>query len=113
NYHAQHVWSGKVLINMIDLILAKDPDAVIIIQSDHGLHGNNEQEFKAAFPDKFNSNTAKELWNSTMSAIRVPDKFKTGEEHYALNNPLNITRYLVNNFVGANNYEYLSPNAEF
>ncbi|MBQ9582101.1 MAG: hypothetical protein IJR21_07005, partial [Synergistaceae bacterium] len=72
-----------------------------------------EQEFKAAFPDKFNSNTAKELWNSTMSAIRVPDKFKTGEEHYALNNPLNITRYLVNNFVGANNYEYLSPNAEF
>ncbi|MBR1602459.1 MAG: hypothetical protein IJ667_03360, partial [Synergistaceae bacterium] len=113
NYLGQHIWSGKVLINVIDMILEQDPDAIIIIQSDHGMHTNLEPEFKAAFPDKFNSNTAKELWNSTMSAIRVPDKFKTGEEHYALNNPLNITRYLVNNFVGANNYEYLSPNAEF
>ncbi|MBQ7569526.1 MAG: hypothetical protein IJQ63_06395, partial [Synergistaceae bacterium] len=113
DYYPQHVWSAKVLINIIDLILEQDPDAVIIIQSDHGIHANSEQDFKQAFGDKFNSNTTKELWNSTMSAIRVPDKFKTGEEHYALNNPLNITRYLVNNFVGANNYEYLSPNAEF
>ena len=41
-----------------------------------------------------------------MSAIYIPDKFKNGDEEY-LNNPLNISRYLVNNYVGNNNYDYL------
>lgn len=44
-----------------------------------------------------------------MSAIRVPEKYQTGEEHYAMENPLNISRYLVNSFVGRN-YEYLPAN---
>lgn len=109
DYHSQHVWSGKVLINIIDMILKRDPDAVIIIQSDHGLHGNSEEDFKKAFGDDAD---ILELWNSTMSAIRVPDKFKTGQEFYALQTPLNITRYLINNFVGAGNYEYISPDVQ-
>ena len=85
------------------MILEVDPDAVIVIQADHGLHGNTEEDFKKAFgPDA----DPIELWNSTMSAIRVPEKFRTGEEHYAMENPLNISRYLVNSFVGRN-YDYL------
>ena len=102
-YYPQHVWSSKVLLGMIDMILEVDPDAVIVIQSDHGLHGNTEADFKAAFGEDAD---AVELWNSTMSAIRVPEKYQTGEEHYAMENPLNISRYLVNSFVGRN-YEYL------
>lgn len=106
DYYPQHIWSGKVLLGMIDMILKVDPDAVIVIQSDHGLHGNTEAEFKAAFGEDAD---AVELWNSTMSAIRVPEKYQTGEEHYAMENPLNISRYLVNSFVGRN-YDYLPPN---
>jgi len=103
DYYTQHIYAGKVLIGVIDMILEKDPEAVIVIQADHGLHGNSEADFKKAFGDKAD---AKELWNSTMSALRVPPEYKTGEEHYALETPLNMTRYLVNSFVGKN-YEYL------
>ena len=106
DYYPQHVWSAKILINVIDMILEKDPGAIIIIQSDHGLHGNTEEDFKSAFSEKADK---LELWNYTMSAIRVPPEFHTGEEHYALETPLNITRYLINNFVGRN-YEYLNEN---
>ena len=106
NYYPQHIFSTKVLIDMIDMILEVDPDAVIVIQSDHGLHGNTEEDFKAAFGEDAD---ALELWNGTMSAIRVPEKYQTGEEHYAVENPLNMSRYLVNSFVGEN-YEYLPPN---
>ena len=103
DYYPQHVWSAKVVIYVLDMILETDPDAVIVIQADHGLHGNTEEDFKKAFGEEADK---KELWNCVMSAIRVPDKFKTGEEHYAMETPLNLTRYLVNNFVGKN-YEYV------
>ncbi len=103
DYYSQHVYAGKVLISIIDMILGKDPEAVIVIQADHGLHANTEEELKAVFG---NDTDPREIWNSTMSALRVPPEYKTGEEHYALETPLNMTRYLVNSFVGKN-YEYL------
>lgn len=106
DYYVQHEWGQTVVLSMVDMILDADPDAVIVIQADHGLHGNTEEEFRTAFGEDAD---AIELWNSTMSAIRVPEKYRTGEEHYALENPLNISRYLVNSFVGKN-YEYLPPN---
>lgn len=107
NYYPQHVFSAKVIIGMVDMILEADPDAVIVIQADHGQHHMfAEEDFKAAFGEDAD---ALELWNGTMSAIRVPEKYRTGEEHYAEENPLNISRYLVNSFVGEN-YEYLPPN---
>ena len=46
-----------------------------------------------------------EIRNSVISAIYIPDKYKNGDEEY-LDNPFNISRYIVNNYVG-NNYEYL------
>ena len=103
DYYPQHVWSAKVLVDVLDMILEIDPDAVIVIQADHGLHGNTEEDFKKAFGEDADKI---ELWNCVMSAIRVPEKFQTGEEHYAMETPLNLTRYLINNFVGKN-YEYV------
>lgn len=106
DYPEAHKYETKVIIKMLDAILAKDPDAIIIIQGDHGLHGNTEQDFQAAFGADA---SADELWNCVMSAVRIPEKYRNGEEEYAFTNPLNISRYLVNRFVGQN-YEYLPAN---
>lgn len=106
SYPAQHRYAAKVLINLVDMILRKDPNAVIVLQSDHGLHGNKEEEFAKYFR---NTNCAIDLWNSVMSAMRVPEQFRNGEESYALSNPLNMSRYVVNNF-GGRNYKYISKN---
>lgn len=103
DYHSQHIYSGKVLVGMADIIIEADPSAIIIIQSDHGLHVNTEEDFIQAFGEDAN---AVELWNSVISAVRVPEQYRNGEEHYMMDTPLNIARYLVNNFVGRN-YEYL------
>ncbi len=105
DYYAQHMYTGKVVIGMADMILEAAPDAIIIIQADHGLHMNTEEDFKQAFGADAD---AVEIWNSTISAVRVPARYQTGEEHYMMDTPLNIARYLVNNFVGRN-YEYLVP----
>lgn len=104
DYYPQHIYSGRVVLGMVDMILEADPDAVIIIQADHGLHGNAEEDFKQAFGD---SADAVEIWNSTMSAVRIPEQYINGDEGYMMDTPLNITRYLVNSFVGKN-YEYLA-----
>lgn len=103
NYHGQHVFFSKVLINIIDMILETDPDAVIILQSDHGMNTHLDSELIDHF--RQDPHPVYELRNSTMSAIRVPEKYQNGEEDYAMENPLNISRYIINNFVGKN-YEY-------
>jgi hypothetical protein len=104
NYYTQHVYSAKVLINMVDMILEKDPDAVILLQADHGMNAHEEWELDFSFGEgQYNLS---ELRHSTMSAIRVPEKYRNGEEVYALETPLNMSRYIVNRFVGKN-YEYL------
>ena len=101
-YPPQHRYAASMLIAMIDQILAQDPDAVIVLQADHGLHGQSRSEITAAFGE----DAVVPIWNQVMSALRVPEKLQTGEETYALNNPLNMSRYLVNSFVGRN-YEYV------
>ncbi|MBN1892267.1 MAG: hypothetical protein JW780_05745 [Clostridiales bacterium] len=104
NYHGQHVYAAKVLINMVDMILEKDPDAVIILQADHGMNAHEEWELDLSFGEGHYD--LLELRNATMSAIRVPEKYRNGEEEFAMRTPLNISRYIVNNFVGRN-YEYI------
>lgn len=106
DYEPAHRFSQKVVLTMIDSIVAKDPNAVIIIQADHGLHGNTREDFVTAFGEDAQE---KELWNCVISAIRVPEQYQNGEESYAAGNPLNMSRYLVNRFVGKN-YEYLPAN---
>ena len=101
-YAPQHRYAAAILIGMIDQILSRDPDAVIVLQADHGLHGQSEAQITAAF----GKDAVLPIWNQVMSALRVPEKYKDGEESFALSNPLNMSRYLVNTFVGEN-YAYV------
>lgn len=77
---------------------------MIVLQADHGLHGTGEGLIKETFGEDA---IAAELWNQVFSAVRVPEQYQNGEERYAYENPLNISRYLVNRFIGRN-YEYLA-----
>ena len=88
---------------MIDLILEADPDAVIVLQADHGLHMYTAEQIERVL----GAGSATNIWNSVFSAIRVPAQYQTSDEQYALANPLNISRYIVNRFVGEN-YSYLT-----
>lgn len=101
-YPGHHVYATKVLLELIDQILSADPQAVIVLQGDHGLHGQTEAQIAAAF----GADAVLPLWNGVISALRVPEADRTGEETQALATPLNLTRYLINAFVGQN-YQYL------
>jgi len=46
------------------------------------------------------SGAALDIWNSVISGIKVPDAYQIGDEKYALSNPLNISRNIVNNSIG-------------
>ena len=102
SYGAHHTYAAKVLINLIDMVQQADPNAVIVLQADHGLHVMTEKQIKEAFGEE----AVRYIWNSTISAICVPEAYRNGEEAYALTTPLNMARYLVNNFVGEN-YGYI------
>lgn len=103
-YAQNHEYSGKVLLNMVDMILEHDPDAVIVIQADHGLHtsGNDDRALTAEFGEA----SLLDFWNQVMSAVRVPESYQNGEESHMMDTPLNISRYLMNRFVGEQ-YNYL------
>jgi len=103
SYGAHHTYAAKVLINLIDMVQQADPNAVIVIQADHGLHEMKEEQITEAF----GADAVLDIWNSTISAICIPEEYQSGDEKFALSNPMNISRYLVNNFVGEN-YGYLT-----
>lgn len=100
-YPAQHRYTSKVLINLVDMILERDPDAVIVLQADHGLHWQSTGNIMKYL--HVSADAAPDIWNGVMSAVRIPEKYGTLEEPLY---PLDIARYLVNNYVGQN-YEYL------
>lgn len=102
-YPQHHEYSAKVTENIIDMILKADENAVIIIQADHGLH-----TLPAAAINKGLSTSGAEIeiWNSVISAIRVPSEYSTDDIEHAKLNPINIARFLVNSFVG-DNYDYI------
>jgi hypothetical protein len=104
NYLGNHQYAAKLLENLTDMILARDPDAVIVIQGDHGLHGQSEAQILQAFGE----GAVLPIWNDVISAVRVPEQYKTGDERRMMDTPLNISRYLMNRFVGEA-YAYLSP----
>jgi len=102
-YMNAHEYAAMVMLTMVDLILDNNPYAVIILQSDHGIHVNETQNYLRAngMPDE-------ELFDiiySTMSAIRIPQRYGGLDAPIA---PINITRELVNRFVG-HNYEMAEP----
>lgn len=93
-----------LLVDILEYIKSKDKDSVIVIQGDHGIHTLSSFYIKN-YINGSNSDL-KKIRNSTISAIYIPEEYVTGDEKY-LTNPLNISRYLINNYVG-NNYEYLN-----
>lgn len=106
DYKPQHLLTTRVLLWTVENILEKDPDAVIVLQADHGLHCTTERQFREYFGEKCNPH---ELWNQVFSAVRIPKKFRNGDEKYMARTPLNIVRYLINSFVGPGNCSYINP----
>ena len=90
------------VLGQIDEILDRNPHAVIILQSDHGFHYESTQQY--LLDVGYSLEQVLKLNSSVFSAVRIPDKYGGLEESIA---PLNISRELVNRFVGKN-YELLS-----
>ena len=88
---------------MIDLILKQNPDAVIILQSDHGWHLPETVSY--LYQTDISDYDLFELIHSTLSAVRIPSRYGGINEPIA---PINLTRELVNRFVGQN-YELAQP----
>lgn len=90
-------YSVTVMIKMIETILAYNPDAVIVIQSDHGLHVEATQT--AMLAAGFSETDVINLHNSVLSAVRIPDVYGSLDQPL---DPRNIARELINRFVGLN-----------
>lgn len=102
-YLENYIYSSYLLVETLEFIKNNDEDAVIIVQGDHGIHTKTEEELMYFFNTDIEG--VQEIRNSVISAMYIPDKYKNGDEEY-LSNPLNISRYLVNNYVG-DNYDYI------
>lgn len=101
-YHLAFNSGVLMMLREIDLVLEQNPNAVIILQSDHGFHTHQihySLERQGYSPDQI-----RRLNYSVFSAARIPDQYGGLEEPI---HPLNITRVLVNRFVGEGNYELL------
>ena len=92
---------ARWMLYHIDVILEENPYAVIVLQGDHGVHIQGVQEH--LLDQGYPLDIVLELTYSVFSAVRIPDEYGGLEVPLA---PLNITRELVNRFVGEN-YELL------
>jgi len=101
-YHVHHEYAAQVMLNTIDIILDRNPDAVLVIQGDHGIHRISTQEYMLKMG--YSMPQILEMKHSVISAVRIPPQYGGLNGPVA---PLNITRMLVNLFVGEN-YEMLS-----
>jgi hypothetical protein len=105
-YYAQHQYAAKTMLALVDIIETQDPDAVVILQADHGIHGIGRSKYYDKEYMEEQGYSLEDMLNlnfSVMSAVRVPEKYGSLEE--ALE-PLDIARWLVNSFVGQN-YAYI------
>jgi hypothetical protein len=97
NYPPQHRYAAKIALAYIALILEHDPDAVIVVQADHGLHHLRNREI---FLKKGGTEEdVRIMQNQVMSAVRIPETWGGLEEPP---DPLDISRLLVNRYVGKN-----------
>jgi hypothetical protein len=97
NYPPQHRYTAKIVLAYTALILEHDPDAVIVIQADHGLH--HEESRKALLKQGGSEEDARVMQNQVMSAVRIPETWGGLWESL---DPLDISRVLVNRYVGQN-----------
>lgn len=103
DYDDCYRYVSKVILEYINYIKENDPNSIIIFQGDHGIHVLEDDILKEIY--KIDDNDILDIRNSTVSLIYIPEEYKNGNEEY-LNNPLNISRYLINNYVG-DNYKYI------
>jgi len=87
----------EVMFHRVDDILTTNPNAVIVLQADHGFHSETTQQFMydAGYP----RDVILDLMHSVFSAVRIPEQYGGLESPLE---PRNITRELVNRFVGYN-----------
>lgn len=96
-YPLAYEYSNEVMFNMIDLILEHNPNAIIVIQADHGMHLHGTQ--RQLLAEGFTEEEVAHIQNSVLSAVRIPEQYGGLDEPL---DPRNITRELVNRFVGEN-----------
>jgi hypothetical protein len=88
----------RFALNYADEVLANNPNAVIVIQSDHGpIHMPVTQQ--EMLNQGYSVEQVLDQLHSVFSAVRIPEKYGGLDEPIA---PLNISRELVNRFVGQN-----------
>lgn len=102
-YKGNYIYSANLLIDILNYIHNNDSEGIIIVQADHGLNAVKDDYIIDTL--KVSNEEVQEIRNSVINAVYVPDKYRNGDEKY-LGNPLNISRYLVNNYVGYN-YKYI------
>jgi len=107
-YLPAHKYAVKQMMAQVDTIIEDDPNAVIIIQADHGIHGIGNSadgyDINIMYAHGYGLDDQLNLNLDVISAVRIPPQF--GKLSQPLD-PLDIARYLVNNFVGKGNYDYL------
>jgi hypothetical protein len=102
-YPAHHRFTAFTLLQYLDIIIGNDPDAIIVIQADHGLQ---VRSIRRRMELDYTEDESLMLMNQGISAIRLPEELLTPETIEILSDPRNISRFLINNFVGEN-YDYI------
>jgi hypothetical protein len=97
NYPPQHRYAAKILLAYIALIIEHDPEGVIVVQADHGLHHDRNRE--ALLKKGGTEEEVRVMQNQALSAVRIPEKWGGLQEPL---DPLDISRVLVNRYVGKN-----------
>ncbi|MCL2812042.1 MAG: hypothetical protein FWD25_09180 [Clostridia bacterium] len=103
-YLAHQKFGEKWLWTMLDLVLESDPGAVIVLQSDHGIHTKETEDQMRA--DGYTDEQIIEIQNGVFSAVRIPAQYGGIPEELLPLDPRNVARLLVNRFVGEN-YTYI------
>ena len=96
-YPYAHAFIVGRMLEEVDAILYTNPEAVIVLQADHGFHSQVTLRYKMELG--LSDEQVIELHHSVFSAVRIPPRYG------GLGTPLdprNIARVLVNRFVGQN-----------
>lgn len=108
SYPPQHRYAADVLLRLIDLVIERDPDALIVLQADHGAHLVPAHTMRQQLD--MTSVDVKRVRNSVFSAVRIPEAY--GGNPVTPIPPLDISRTLVNRYVGPN-YELVGEDTGF
>jgi hypothetical protein len=102
----QYIFTLNLMIEQMETVIDNDPEAVIVIIGDHGFGGNFPYDALSRGLG-ITLNEAHIIRNEIFVALRLGDE-ADAENNPIFKDPRNITRYLVNTYVGQN-YEYILP----